>query len=423
MSLPTTGLNPTRAVLSNGVVVTARETRRTPAVTIDIAVRGGAVADPPSQGGAMYLLSRVIDRGTTARTAADIAEVLDNRGITLSLSASRHQLWATCTCLAEDFDTVLGLIGEILMSPVVPDGELATRKGEVITGIRQDEDSPAARAVDTLMARLYGEQHPYGRPVHGTIDSVRTLTREQLLALHRARFGPEAVSLVVVGDVPPAHVEESAARVFGAWRAVAPLAPVPVRAVPPATSRRQIVVPMMNKAQADIAYGFTAIARDDPAYYAFWLMNNVLGQYAMGGRLGDSIRERQGMAYYCSSSFEPSVIPGPMMVRAGVAAANVERAIASIDEELRAIRRDGVTSRELQESRQYLIGSMPRALETNAGIAQFLQNAEFFGLGLDYDLRLPGLLGAVTHDEVHAAASGLDPDCATIVVAGPYEQA
>ncbi|MGE3177142.1 MAG: M16 family metallopeptidase, partial [Vicinamibacterales bacterium] len=175
---------------------------------------------------------------------------------------------------------------------------------------------------------------------------------------------------------------------------------------------------------ADIAYGFTTIERSDPAYYAVSLMNNVLGQYALGGRLGDSIRERQGMAYYVSSGFEANPIAGPLLIRAGVAPGNVDRAIASIDEELRRIRAGGVTARELDESRQYLVGAMPRQLETSAGIAGFLQNAEFFGLGLDFDARLPELLAAVTLDEVHAAARRLlDPDRAAIVIAGPYADA
>ena len=422
MTITSPGLNPSRTQFPNGAVVTVRETRKTPAVTINLAVRGGSATDPPAQTGAMYLLSRVIDRGTAARSAADIADALDSRGISLNLSVNRHQLTLACTCLAEDFDPLLALMGEIVTVPTVPETELATRKGEVITGLRQDEDNPAVRAVETLMALLYGEQHAYGRRIKGTTESVESMTREHLLALHRSGFGPAALSLVVVGDVDRARVEASAARIFGDWKAN-PITALPVQAVSPPAGRRFVVIPMMNKAQTDIAYGFTSITRHDPAYYAFWLMNNVLGQYALGGRLGDSIRERQGMAYYCSSMFEASVIPGPMMVRAGVSAANVERAVASIDEELRAVRRDGVTTKELTESRQYLIGSMPRALETNAGIAQFLQNAEFFGLGPDYDRRLPALLGAVTLDDVRAAASRLDPERATIVVAGPYDQA
>jgi zinc protease len=178
---------------------------------------------------------------------------------------------------------------------------------------------------------------------------------------------------------------------------------------------------MMNKAQADVAYGFTSIRRLDPRYHAYSLMNNILGQYAMGGRLGDSIRERQGMAYYTFSSLDASFAPGPLIIRAGVAPDNVPRAVSSIDTEISRLAAEGPTERELAESKQYLIGSMPRTLETNVGIATFLQTAELFGLGLDYDLRLPALLDAVTHEQVSEAARAvLDPSRATVVVAGPY---
>jgi zinc protease len=150
-------------------------------------------------------------------------------------------------------------------------------------------------------------------------------------------------------------------------------------------------------------------------------MNNILGQYAIGGRLGDRIRERDGMAYYALGSLDANIIPGPLMIRAGVSPENVDRAVAAIDEELTAFAKDGPTEKEMTESRQYLIGSMPRTLETNLGIANYLQTEEFFGLGLDYDLRVPGLLGDVTRDAVIAAARRiLDPFRATLVIAGPY---
>ena len=209
-------------------------------------------------------------------------------------------------------------------------------------------------------------------------------------------------------------------RVFGGWRRPVPkpLTPPPVV---PATRRTRLVVPMMNKAQADIAYGFTTIRRNDPRYYAFWLMNNVFGQYSIGGRLGDSIRERQGMAYYVSSSFDANVAEGPLVVRAGVSPANVDRTVSSIDDEIRLLVTDGLTPKELDESKRFLIGSIPRALETNAAIASFLQSAEFFDLGLDYDVKLPDLLSAVTLDDANAAArDALDPERATLVIAGPY---
>ena len=236
---------------------------------------------------------------------------------------------------------------------------------------------------------------------------MENLTREQLVRLHADRFAPSELTAVVVGDVEVDRARDLAARVFGDWRKPRP-APVPLASPPPATGRQRLVIPMMNKAQADVAYGFTTIRRADPAYEALRLMNNVLGQYALGGRLGDSIRERQGMAYYVSSAVDPNVVEGPLLIRAGVGPANVERAVASIDEELTRLVDDGVSAKELDDSRQYLVGSMPRALETNAAIATFLQMAEFFGLGTDYDVRMPALLRAVTLDEVNAVARRVD---------------
>jgi len=111
-----------------------------------------------------------------------------------------------------------------------------------------------------------------------------------------------------------------------------------------------------------------------------------------------------------------------LTIRAGVDPANVDRAVASIDAEVDRMAAEGPTDTELRESKQFLIGSMPRMLETNTGIASFLQTVEFFGLGLDYDLRLPGLIGAITRDAAHDAARAvLDASNAAVVVAGPYD--
>jgi zinc protease len=289
--------------------------------------------------------------------------------------------------------------------------------------IRQDEDNPGVLASEGLLALLYGGVHPYGRRPRGSVESVERIARSPLQAFHAAHFNPGGLSLVMVGDLEPARAIESASRVFAPWKAGRPADPE-FPPLPSPRERRVRIIPMMNKAQADIAYGFTTILRSDPGFYAYWLMNNILGEYSIGGRLGDSIRERQGMAYYVFSALDANVVAGPLLIRAGVNPANVDRALASIDEEITRMATEGPTDRELAESRQYLIGSLPRRLETNVGIATFLQMVEFFDLGMDYDVRVPELLASVTREDVHAAARAvLDPAKAAIVVAGPYDGA
>ena len=168
---------------------------------------------------------------------------------------------------------------------------------------------------------------------------------------------------------------------------------------------------MMNKAQADIAYGFTTIRRADPAYYAFRLMNNVLGQYALGGRLGDSIRERQGMAYYVFSAFDPNVVEGPLTIRAGVSPANVDRAVA--------VDRRG--ARPPRRGRRHAEGAgRIAAVPDRLDAARARNQRRHRGVSPDggvlrprhstTTLRMPDLLRAVTLDEVNAAARRvLDP--------------
>jgi zinc protease len=415
------GLAPSRAVLPNGAVVIVKSTSTTPAVTLHASVHAGIAYDPPELSGLAHFASRAIDRGTIARSADQIAEELDNRGVSLAVAVNRHVLTLVCTCLADDFDAILALLGEIIMTPTFPAAQVETRRSGIVTAIRQDEDNPAIVAAETLMALLYGAGHAYGRRPRGTVASVSAIDAVALQAFHRTHFVPAAMSLAIVGDVDSRRGIDAASRVFGTWKA-APYATADLAPPVPAVARRTRVVPMMNKSQADIAYGFTTIVRTDPAYYAYWLMNNILGQYAIGGRLGDSIRERQGMAYYAMSALDANVIPGPLFIRAGVNPANVQRALSSIDAEVARMAADGPTDKELAESTQYLVGSMPRTLETNAHIATFLQTSEFFGLGLDYDVRVPALLRSVTRDDVVAAARRtLDPGRATVVVAGPYD--
>ena len=416
------GLSPVRESLPNGAVVIVQPTAVMPAVTINATLATGGLDEPAHCPGLAYLMAKTLDRGTERRAASHMATELDDLGVALRTTASRHTVTVSVTCLTEHFESVLGIVADVIRRPTFPALEVEKRRGEVITAVKQDEDNPAVRVGDEVLDLLYGPGHPYGRRRKGSVEGLDRIGRDTLVDFHTQHVRPSVLSLVVVGDVTTDAVFERAAMEFGDWDGA------PARAVvvppPPATlARRQRVIGMPGKSQADIAYGFTTISRLDPRYYAYWIMNNVLGQFGLGGRLADNIRERQGMAYYAFSSLDGTIGEGPLLVRAGVDPRDVDRALAAIDHEVRALGEHGPTLAEFEQSREFIIGSIPRMFETNLSIAEFLQATEQFGLGLDHDRRLPDLLRAVTIDDVRAAAAEvLSPGRAAVAVAGPLTE-
>jgi zinc protease len=413
------GLSPVRATLDNGTIVIVQETSSTPAVAINATFHAGSLHEPDHLSGLAYLTGRVIDRGTERRSADVIAQELDERGVSLRVGTTRHTMTHSCISLAEDFSEVLAIVMDVARRPAFPEAEVAKRRAEAFTAVRQDEDNPAVRAVESLLVLLYGEDHPYSRRSKGTVESLERIDREAMVRFHGRYVRPAVLTLVIVGDVDAQEAIDRAAMELEGWTGPpAASIVVPPPAVP--AIRRMHGIPMPGKPQTDIAYGFTTISRLDPRYYAYWMMNNILGQFGLGGRLADNIRERQGMAYYAFSSFDPTFGEGPLVVRAGVDPKNVDRAIQAIDAEVRQLGAEGPTATEVAETREFLIGSIPRLLETNESIARFLQSCEQFGLGLDYDQRLPSHLEGVTLDEIRsAAAEVLCPERAAVCVAGP----
>lgn len=414
-------LNPKRIVLDNGITVLAKANHTNPTVSTLVGVKTGAYADPADREGTAALCARVLDRGTVTRSADAIADDLDGRGASLSVITGRHQMALAATCLSGDFQAVLSLVADVARHPRFAEEEISTRRETLITSIRQEEDSPASVAGDAFMKALYGA-HPYARKVRGSVAGIEAVRRQDLVRFHQKGFEPPAITVIVVGDIEESAAVETVSKLFGDWvSSTKETSAIAVPDAPSSKERNLVSVPMMSKSQADVVYGFVGIRRTDPDYQAMSVMNNALGQYAIGGKLGDSIRERQGMAYYVYSSLDATFGQGPFSIRAGVAAANVEKTIASIDTELKAIIDTGFTATEIDESKSYMIGSLPRQLETNAAIASFLLSIETFGLGLDYDERLPKLIGDVTKENADAAARRLlDPARATVAVAGPW---
>jgi predicted Zn-dependent peptidase len=213
-----------------------------------------------------------------------VADILDLRGVSPLISVTRHATTLTCDCLAEDVETVLETVCDMLRAPQCVDQEIDRCRGQLLTQLRQDENSPSTRAIEAVMPLLYGADHPYGRAPKGSAATVEGIDRRQLLDFHAAWFAPDRLTLVLVGDIGVSGAVAVVTRVCGDWGGRA-MPVLPLRP-PPVPTRRRLVIPMPAKAQADIVYGFTTILRSDPAFHAYWIMNNVLGNTAS---VGDSV--------------------------------------------------------------------------------------------------------------------------------------
>ncbi|MCL7453700.1 MAG: insulinase family protein [Anaerolineae bacterium] len=412
----------TRAVLPNGVIVLTYETHGSPSVVMSGHLWAGSLSEPPAQAGLANLTAGSLTHGTETRTFGQINEALESVGAQLGFGSATHTVGFGGKALAEDLDLLLDILADCLRKPTFPDREVAKLRGQILTDLERRAHDTRRMARLTFNELLYPD-HPYGYSVNGYPETVQGLDRQDLVRYYADHYSPQGLVISVVGAVPAQTVVDKVAAALGDWEAPAAQ---PNRSIPPAVeldAQRRRIVAVEGKTQADVIVGWPALARNDPDFMKAYLANTVLGVFGMMGRLGDNIREEQGLAYYVYSRLEAGLGVGPWLAVAGVNPANVERAIDGILHEARRLRDELVPGEELADSQAYLTGSMPLRLETNEGISATLVEIERHGLGLDYLQRYEGLVRSVTAQDIREVSLAyLDPEVYVLAVAGPPVQ-
>jgi zinc protease len=399
-AVPITPETVTRRQLPNGAVVLVRESRAHPAVTVRGYLPAGVRTDPPGRDGLAVLAASMLTRGTVRHTSQELALELDSIGASAGVSADIEGAGFSARCLAEDAGHVLDLLTEILLRPTFPPEEVEKQRAKIITAIRESRLDTRAAADKAFRAAAFPDGHPHHRTAEGEEDTVAAITRDDLAAYHRRRYRPDGLVVTVVGDIAAGWVIDRLARAFEGWTPDAASALPPVPAAGPAASVQRPQVAIPGKTQADIVLGVPGFARTSPDYYAGMMADLILGRLGLMGRLGASVRDEEGLAYYVYSQAQAGFFGGPWAVRAGVNPANVGRAIDGILREIGGFHREPARGDELRDARDYVIGSLALRLETDGGIAQALLELELFGLGLDYLLRYPALITAVTPEQM-----------------------
>jgi zinc protease len=398
--------------------VLVKETPGTGLVAVNGYVKAGAMFDGSRSGLARFVAAMLL-RGTSRYTAQELAELLDAMGASLGVRADMEVGAVGLRVLSEDAGAALALLGEVMMRPTFPAEETEKVRGEILTSVRVGLQDTRQMAERTFRSLLYPEAHPYRHLPDGEESVMASVGRDDLTAFHRQYYRPEAVVLAVVGDVRAGEIVGTLAQVFASWPRGGGWALPHLPAVSLPVSPRRGETRLEGKVQSDIVLGAPGVARTAPAYYEVMMANLILGQLGMMGRLGERVRERQGMAYYAFSELRAGLLAGPWLVRAGVNPANEQAAVDGILGEIRRFQQDGPADDELADARDYLVGSLAVRLETNAGMAQMLADMELFDLGLDYLVRYPQLIHGVRRDAIIEAAQRFPHDSYCLAVAGP----
>lgn len=408
-----------RQRLPNGVTVLARENFASPSVVIHGYLPAGALLEPQEKAGLASLTASALMRGTRERTFNEIFRSVESIGASLEIGAGTHFASFRGKCLAEDLPALLKLVGEVLRWPEFPKREVELLRSETLTGLTLRDQNTRAVASMKFDELAYPD-HPYRLPSSGYRETVAALTNRDMREYHAAHYGPAGLVIVVVGGVEnEAAIGQVAAQV-GDWQAGMDNGSLEVPDAPVLPSTARHTVTLAGKTQSDIVLGTPGPRRSDEGFLPASLGNSILGRFGLMGRIGDSVRERAGLAYYAYSSLGGGIGPGPWRVSAGVNPANVETAIELVQAEIRRFTSELVTEEELLENQANFVGRLPLQLESNEGVAGALTNIERNQLGLDYYQTYPDRITSITREQIlEAAARFLDAEALAIAVAGP----
>lgn len=419
MSLPN-AQNITREVLDNGIVVLVYENFAAESVVVSGSLGAGSLDEEANKNGLAALTANSLMRGTHTRDFQTIATLLEDIGADLDVSAGVHRTGFGGKSLAEDLPLMIELLADVLRRPAFPSAPIERLRGETITGLQIRNQDTRYRARRAFHQHLYPQNHPYHYSVSGSLDTVPGITIEEMQTFHAAHYGPESMVIGIVGAV---HAHDAIERVRAAFADWHNSESADARTLPNVEQPRDIrraFVPLAGKTQSDIVIGSFGPSRYEPDYQAALLVNSVLGQFGMSGRIGEKVREELGLAYYAYSSLDGGMGPTPWRAIAGVNPANVQLAIGRIIDEIKRITDEPVSDEDLANVQSFFVGRLPLQLESNEGIAGTILNMELYDLGLDYLLSYRDRIYALsTEDLLHAARRYLNPNAYVLSISGP----
>ena len=403
-------------VLPNGLKLLIVEQHELPLADFALLVGSGGTADPAGKTGVANLTSAMLREGTTTRKSLDIADQTSFLGISLFPQASWESSTLSLHTPTAQLDSALALFADVALHPSFPANEFERIKKNRLTELLQLRDQGPAIANLVFPAILYGSAHPYGAPLIGTEGTVSSLTTADLQAYYQTNFKPNNATLIIVGDVTPAQIEQKINALFGGWQR-GDVPPLTYTDPPKAGTTTIYLVDKPSAAQSSFRIGSVGVPRSTKDYFALTVMNTILGG-SFTSRLNQNLREARGYTYGAASRFEMRRAAGPFSASAEIVSAKSDSALLEFMKELNAIRQT-VPADELSRAKRYLQLQLPGNFETTQQIAAALVPVALYGLPLDYYNNYVQSVEAITQADVaRVAQQYISPGSLAIVIVG-----
>jgi zinc protease len=388
-----------------------------PFTALEIQFRGGTGLDAPGKRGAVNLMTALIEEGAGDLDAQGFAAARDAMAASFSFRAYGDSISVSAKFLTEFRDPATDLLHLALTEPRFDSDAVERVRGQVLAGLRADAKDPETLASDTFNKLAFGD-HPYGSSGDGTIDSVTALTRDDIVAAHKGALARDRIYVSAAGDISPEDLGTLLDRLFDGLPATG--APLPDRVE--WTLSKGVTTVDFPTPLSVVLFGHGGLKRDDPDFFAAFILNEVLGGDRFSARLMTEVREKRGLTYGIGTGLAPMDHAEMWLGQFSSDNDKVAEAIKVVQDQWQRTATEGISAQELADAKTYMTGSYPLRFDSNEAIANILVGMQMENLPIDYAVTRNDKVNAVTSDDIkRVAARLLAPDALHFVVVGQPE--
>lgn len=404
--------------LSNGMRVVAVRQTTVPLVTGRLILDAGAEHEPAAKNGLAQLTANLLPEGTAEVSGPELAERMERLGAQYQTTAGQNSAVVAVTALKPVFAEALRLAAGTAMAPAIPERDFDRVRQQAITQHVQLQSTVEGLANEAFSRAVFAAEAPYSRLAGGTAESLRGITRDDVLQWHRQMYVPAAATLLLVGDLTADEARRLAEEAFGGWRGAASSRQRPANPARPVAATRVILVDRPGSVQSAIRIGQATFGPEDPEYLRMAALTHVLGG-AFNARINQNLRERHGWTYGAFATYNPQRGAGTVFINSSVRTNATDSAVAESVREYRRMVDEAVPAEELAGATGNMAGSFPASVQTVQGLAGRMQSLLIWGLPMDFWATYGVRLTAMTPNDIGTVGRGrLTPAALTIVVAG-----